>query len=287
MDICLVPISQPLPIYRLRSSASQEMATEYPISHLSWNNSGHVSIVLIHGAFVTGSWWDLVVPYLSTKYHVLAPDLPGHGQASQQEFSIQSAVELVAQLIRDKAIHSHAHIIGHSLGARVAIQLACAYPDLVQSVFVSGFGSIPRTVFTPCIPPAVWAMQRVENLIPRSVLRWAMDGTDIPHTNTSLSTLTLCQQIMAPSPELQWPSPWAARTLIVVAGKGGLVPSADNKQIALQLMKTGREGNPESIAYVHPDMRHPWNRQSPRLFADTAEAWIEEKDMPGGFEKLQ
>lgn len=260
------------------------METTYPVSYLSWNDSGPASIVLIHGAFVTGSWWDLVVPHLSTKYHVLAPDLPGHGQSSQQEFSIQSSVDSVAQLIRDKAIHSHAHVIGHSLGARVAIQLASAYPDLVQSVFVSGFGSIPRTVFTPYIPPAIWAMQRVENMIPRSLIRWAMDGTDIPPT--SLSTLTLCRQIMTPSPELQWPSPWAARTLIVVAAKGGLVPSADNKEIALRLMKTGRESNPETIAYVHPEMRHPWNRQKPQLFADTAIAWIEEGNMPDGFEKL-
>ncbi|CAI7602709.1 unnamed protein product [Penicillium viridicatum] len=275
---------QPLPIYRLRPS-TLKMATEYPVSYLSWNDTGPTSIILIHGALVTGSWWDLVVPHLSTKFHILAPDLPGHGQSTQQEFSVQSAADLLAQLIRDKAINSHAHVIGHSLGARVAIQLACTYPDLVQSVFVSGFMSIPRTVFTPYVPHAVWAMQHVENMIPRSVMRWAMDGTDIPR-NTSATTLKLCQETMTPSPELQWPEPWAARTLIVVAAKGGLVPSGDSKEVGLRLMDTGRQGNPETVAYLHPEMRHPWNRQNPKLFADTAKAWIEGEDIPDGFEKL-
>ncbi|EKV04826.1 Alpha/beta hydrolase fold-1 [Penicillium digitatum] len=261
------------------------MATDYPVSYSSWNDSGLPSIVLIHGAFVSGNWWNLVVPYLSTRYHVLAPDLPGHGQSTQEEFSVQSAADFLAQLIRDKASDSHAHVVGHSLGARIAIQLACAYPDLVQSVFVSGFMSIPRTGFTPYIPRAVWMMQRIENLIPRSVIRWAMNGTDLPRY-TSASTLQLCQQIMTPSTELQWPSPWTARTLIVVAAKGGLVPSGDSKEVGVRLMKTGREGNPMTIAYVHSEMRHPWNRQNPRLFADTAMAWIEGEPMPDGFEKL-
>ncbi|KGO64858.1 Alpha/beta hydrolase fold-1 [Penicillium italicum] len=261
------------------------MATKYPVSYSTWNDSGPASIILIHGAFVSGDWWDLVIPHLSTKYHVLAPDLPGHGQSTQKEFSVQSAADLLAQLIRDKAIDSHAHVVGHSLGARIAIQLACAYPDLVQSVFVSGFMSIPRTVFTPYIPRAVWATQRIENLIPRSVIRWAMDGTDIPR-NTSASSLALCQQIMTPSTELQWPAPWRARTLIVVAAKGGLVPSGDSKEVGVRLMETGREGNPETIAYSHSEMRHPWNRQNPKLFADTAVAWIEGGNIPDGFEKL-
>ncbi|KAJ5573479.1 Alpha/beta hydrolase fold-1 [Penicillium hispanicum] len=264
-----------------------ERGSQNPISHSSWNDGGSDSIVLIHGAFAAGTWWDLVVPYLPTKYHILTPDLPGHGQASEQEFSVPSAVDSVAQLIRDRAIYSHAHVVGHSLGAQVAIQLACTHPDIVRSVFISGFGSLPRTLLTPCVPYAVWAMQRVENLVPRAAVRWAMDGTDLPRTNTRLNTLALCQQIMAPSDAVPWPSPWPARTLIVVAGKGGLIPSADNTQVALRLMQTGRERNAATVAYAHPEMRHPWNRQDPRLFADAVIAWIEEKDLPDGFVKLE
>jgi hypothetical protein len=40
-------------------------------------------------------------------------------------------------------------------------------------------------------------------------------------------------------------------------------------------MGIGRESNVETIAYTPMGMRHPWNRQAPRLFAETTEAWIE------------
>lgn len=259
------------------------MEPDYPILHSSWNKDGSSTIILIHGAFTSNIWWDLVIPHLPPKYHILAPDLPGHGKASQKEYSIQSAADSIAQLITDKAIESKAHIIGHSLGAAVAIRIACTYPNIINSVFVSGFGSIPQNSLSPFIPYAVWAMQRVENLVPKPVVQWAMDGTDMP--GTSLVSLELCRQVMAPRSE--WPEPWPARTLIVVAGKGGLVPSADNRDVALRLMETGRRGNSETVAYFHPKMRHPWNRQDPRLFADTAVSWIERQALPDGFGRLE
>ncbi|KAJ5109064.1 Alpha/beta hydrolase fold-1 [Penicillium angulare] len=258
------------------------MEPDYPVPHSSWNNEGSSTVVLIHGACTSRVWWDLTIPHLPSSYHILAPDLPGHGEASQKAYSVQSSSDSIAQLITDKAINSKAHIIAHSLGADVAIHFACAYPDLIDSIFVSGFGSIPQGSLTPVVPYAVWTIQRIENLIPRPVIRWAMDGTDLPAT--SLSSLDLCRQVMAPRAE--WPEPWPARTLIVVAGKGGLIPSADNPKVALRLLETGQRGNSETVAYVHPKMRHPWNRQDPRLFADTAVAWIERKNLPGGFEKL-
>jgi hypothetical protein len=51
-------------------------------------------------------------------------------------------------------------------------------------------------------------------------------------------------------------------------------------------MEIGRERNPGTIAVIHPAMRHPWNRQAPMLFAETARAWFEEGEIPSGFEKL-
>ena len=224
--------------------------------------------------------------HISPEYHVLVPDLPGHGQSSQLPFSVQSAADLIAQLIREKAKNARAHVVGHSLGARVAIQLACNHPDVVDSVFVSGFAIYPRMSLTPCVPYVVWALQRVENLIPRSLIRWAMDGTDLPRTDSRFSGLSLCQQIMAPTSEAKWPAPWPARALIIVVGKGGLIPSADRPSDAIRLMQIGREQNPETIAYMHSAMRYPWCRQAPKLFADTAQAWIEGKNMPPGFTRL-
>ena len=248
-------------------------------------NPGQPTIVLIHGALVSGLFWDLVIPHLSS-YHLLVPDLPGHGKSKTiSPFSVDLSARLIANLIRTQA-NGPAHIIGHSLGAQIAIRLASTEPDLVNSVFVSGFEIFPRTALTPYIPYAAWTVSRLENCLPRPLIKWAMDGADLPRTDTNTCTLDLYRQITSPETLAQWPSPWRARTLIVAAGKGGFIPTNDHPHDAVRLMEIGRELNTETAAYTHLGMRHPWNRQAPRLFAETAEAWFERRELPEGFVKL-
>jgi pimeloyl-ACP methyl ester carboxylesterase len=253
----------------------------------TFNQAGSTTVVLIHGALVSGSYWDLVCPHFASSYHLLVLDLPCHGKSRAiAPFTVDASARLIANVIRAHAVGGVAHIIGHSLGAKIAIHLAATEPSLASSVFVSGFEIFPRTAVTPYIPYAFWAMSRLENCLPRSWLRWAMDGADLPRNDPDTCTLDLCRQIISPDNPTEWPAPWPARTLIVAAGKGGLIPTSDHPHDALRLMQIGRELNPETIAYTHPQMRHPWNRQAPKLFAKTAEAWFEGRVLPEGFVKL-
>lgn len=250
------------------------------------NPAGHSIVVLVHGAFACGHEWDPVIPYLCG-YHLLVPDLPGHGKSQTIPFSVELAVDLIAALIRRHAISGSAHIIGHSLGANIVICLAVAHPEVVKSAFVSGFSIAisSRNVLTPYIPYAFWAVSRLGNCVPRSWVRWAMDGADIPRTDTNVCTLELCRQIFA-STSAAWPAPWRVRTLIIAAGKGGVIPTNDSAHDAAKLMGIGRRLNPQTVAYSHPEMRHPWNCQAPRLFAETVDAWFKERELPAGLVKL-
>ncbi|CAI7573933.1 unnamed protein product [Penicillium bialowiezense] len=248
-------------------------SSDTPQLYYAEYNPGHSTIVLIHGAFCSGLFWDLVIAHLPS-YHLLIPDLPGHGNSQAiTPYSVELSATLIANLIRAHA-NGPAHIIGHSLGAHVAIHLASQEPELVRSVFVSGFEVFPKTALTPYVPYAAWFMPRVENCLPRPLIRWAMDGADMPRTDTAKWT------------PYEWPVPWPARTLIVAAGKGGLIPTSDHPHDAVKLMNIGKELNGETVAYTHLDMRHPWNRQAPKLFAETAEAWFEQRELPEGFVKL-
>lgn len=266
-------------------SPGNEDDTPPELCFTTFNPAGTTTVVLIHGALVSALYWDLVIPHLPSSYHLLVPDLPGHGRSRAiTPFTVDISARHIANLIRAHAVNGVAHIIGHSLGAQIAIRLAGTEPSLVGSVFVSGFEMFPRTALTPYIPYAVWAVPRLEDCLPRSWIRWAMDGADLPRNDPA--TLDLCRQLVSPESPTQWPAPWPARTLIIAAGKGGFIPSSDHPHDAVRLMQIGRELNPETIAYTHPQMRHPWNRQAPQLFADTAEAWFERGEMPEGFIKL-
>lgn len=257
-----------------------EAASAMLLPHLSLNENGSTTVIFIHGAFGDSNDWDLVVPQMRG-HHLLLPDTPGHGQSSHLSFSIASSAKHIARLIAAKAVDGRAHIVGHSLGASIAIRLAINHPDVVLSTFVSGYSGMQLSS-VPLLPYFFWTSNRIENAVPRPVIRWLMDGTDL--RRTSGASMALCTAI-AHSDQFELRS-WTSRTLIVAAGKGGLIPSDDNVDAARHLAKVGMEGNAKTRAVIHPAMRHPWPRQDPKLWAEAVTAWVEERDLPAGFAPL-
>ena len=90
------------------------------------------TVLLLHGAGgSTHSFRDLLLQ-LSTQYHVIALDLPGHG-FTQLGARHRSGLDLMAKDIAALCIQegwAPDVIVGHSAGAAVAFQLAA--PDLLQ-----------------------------------------------------------------------------------------------------------------------------------------------------------
>jgi pimeloyl-ACP methyl ester carboxylesterase len=248
------------------------------------NNDAQTTIVLVHGAGSAGSEWSLVTPYLND-YHILLPDLPAHGGSQTiSPFSKELSVRMLADLIKKHARHSKAHIIGHSLGATIAIELASHHANIVDTVIVSGYGkgSSPKS-----LGYALWVQSAALSAAPTSAVKWLMDGADLPPLATS-NSLALNMDIaksICSGPDAG-PSPWPARTLIIAAGKSGLLPTADSPTAAMGLRDIGRTMNKDTVAFTHPKMRHPWNRQDPQLYAQMITQWIEKGTVPEGFRSL-
>ena len=250
------------------------------------SQNGDPAILFIHGASGSGTDWGTVTPFLTNDYHLLLPDLPGHGGSRDiTPLSKENGAKLLSELISERTVDGKAHVVGFSYGAHIAIELAFKYPDCVESVFVSGYeiyNVSPQTFMT------VGGLEsRLESLVPRGVIRWLMDGTDLPKPAFAPSqSLRLAIAETMCIKDDQWPSPWPARTLIVAAGKAGLLPTADHPHDARRLRDIGRKANEETKAVTHPDMRHPWNRQAPELFAKAVRKWIEERVTTKGFVEL-
>ena len=47
-----------------------------------WGHPTAPSLVLLHGGAAQAHWWDHLAPALAEQYHVVAPDLRGHGDSS-------------------------------------------------------------------------------------------------------------------------------------------------------------------------------------------------------------
>jgi pimeloyl-ACP methyl ester carboxylesterase len=99
---------------------------------------GAPAIVFLHGGELSGQSWQPVVERMQ-QYRCLIPDLPQHGKSfGQGPFEMVAAATAVAELIRARVGTGRVHVVGHSLGAQVGVQLLATKPELVDRAVLCG-----------------------------------------------------------------------------------------------------------------------------------------------------
>ena len=93
------------------------------------------TVLLIHSGGFTSRQWRKLSELLAPQYEVLAPDLLGYGSRGSwpdgQPFHFRQDVDLLESLLTGPA-----HLVGHSYGGFLALQLALKRPELVRSIAV-------------------------------------------------------------------------------------------------------------------------------------------------------
>ncbi len=105
------------------------------------------AIVLVHGITSNSATWERVMPYLATRFTVIAPDLIGHGESAKPrgDYSLGA----YSSGIRDLMValgHESATFVGHSLGGGVAMQLAYQFPERCERLVLVDSGGLGREV---------------------------------------------------------------------------------------------------------------------------------------------
>lgn len=134
------------------------MLTETPSSHIyfsqrlrlhyvDWGNEDAPPLLLIHGGRDHCRNWDWVASELRNDYHVIAPDLRGHGDSQWMVGGGYLHIDYVydiAQLVQQKHM-SPVTVMGHSLGGSISLIYAGLYPETVSSLIsIEGIGAPPR-----------------------------------------------------------------------------------------------------------------------------------------------
>ncbi len=117
------------------------------LHYVDWGNVDAPPLLLIHGGRDHCRNWDWVAQALRNDYHIIAPDLRGHGDSQWMiggSYAISEYVYDIAQLLHQTRL-TPIKIVGHSLGGAITLRYAGLYPDTVKKVVaIEGMGPPPH-----------------------------------------------------------------------------------------------------------------------------------------------
>lgn len=89
--------------------------------------------LLVHGFLGSGSDWSALLPHLAAR-PLYCPDLPGHGRTPPlAEPGLVACADWLLALLDRHAI-DQVHLLGYSLGGRIALSFASRYPERLASL---------------------------------------------------------------------------------------------------------------------------------------------------------
>lgn len=93
-------------------------------------------LVLLHGGSARWQSWEEIIPNLARRWHVLAPDLRGHGRSSRAaSYRLRDYASDIAAFLQG-VVKAPAVIFGHSLGGMIALCVAAQHAELARALIV-------------------------------------------------------------------------------------------------------------------------------------------------------
>ncbi|HEU0229770.1 MAG TPA: alpha/beta hydrolase [Burkholderiaceae bacterium] len=137
----------------------------YPLAYTE-SGSG-APLLLIHGSLCDYRYWRWQIPAFGQAYRTLAPSLRGYWPAAfrseRADFDVLVQTrDLIEFLDHTSPDGTPVHVLGHSRGARVALELACAAPEKVRTLTLADPGFSPVGQAGP-VPFQIEAARRLSD----------------------------------------------------------------------------------------------------------------------------
>ena len=107
---------------------------------LHFNRQGDgPEVVLVHGFLGSGKIFEPLIKHLAAHFCVITIDLPGFGNSYDEPVpdSVESLCETVADTLRFAGIQQ-CSMLGHSLGAWIALEMSLQQPELLRKMILYG-----------------------------------------------------------------------------------------------------------------------------------------------------
>ncbi|MEM7563445.1 MAG: alpha/beta hydrolase [Pseudomonadota bacterium] len=129
-----------------------------------WERQGSgKDVVLVHGFLGTGEIFEPLTRYLQKQFRVTTLDLPGFGRSRDLPVpdTVTELSHQVAQTIRSSGLQT-CSILGHSLGAWIALELSLQQPDLLEKMVL--YGGSPDGICPDRFETYENSIERIKNL---------------------------------------------------------------------------------------------------------------------------
>jgi len=117
------------------------------LRYVDWGNPDAPPLILLHGGRDHSRSWDWTAQALRDKWHVIAPDLRGHGDSDWSpdgDYGSLANLYDLAQLIHQLRL-APVTIVAHSYGGNIALRYAGTFPENVRKlVAIEGLGPSPK-----------------------------------------------------------------------------------------------------------------------------------------------
>lgn len=238
------------------------------------------SLLFIHGAGLPGWSWQPQVSFFSSRYHCIVVDLPDHGKSRDIPFgTIEEVAELLVQVIRDIAHDGHATIIGHSLGAKIALAMLVRDPSTIDRAVIASALCRPSPLISmmnsrSMIRFSLWLLKRSSALKRYQVRSFRFPTPEMEQMMLreydELTVDGYCRYIGAFAGALELPSALGDLTNLPVLILAGTREVGAMKGSARMI----QERIPGSTAVLLEGCNHLYPIQHAELFNSTVDTWL-------------
>jgi pimeloyl-ACP methyl ester carboxylesterase len=122
-----------------RLAPTERVVRVFPVKlfHRDLGGAGRPPLVVLHGMLGSSRNWLSAGRDLADTFHVLAPDLRNHGDSPHAES--MGYPEMMADVVAwmDAQGIAKVALLGHSMGGKIAMLLACRHPERVARLIVA------------------------------------------------------------------------------------------------------------------------------------------------------
>lgn len=145
-------------------TSNSYMSQRLQLHYVDWGNESAPPLLMVHGGRDHCRNWDWVAEALCDDWHIICPDLRGHGDSAwspEGNYSLTAYIYDLAQLIHQKQMQQ-VTIVAHSMGGGIALSYAGCFPDRVRKMAViEGVG-----------PPREWIDSELSKPQDQRVREW-------------------------------------------------------------------------------------------------------------------